>query len=826
VGARRGAGRPSEVPVVRLSPDEQDRSLLRNSAYMIATTLVNSVLGYGYWVIAARGYEARDVGLATALLAAVTLASLASNLGIGHTLVQRLPRRAPGEEWSLTLTTGLVVGALTGLIAGAALVAILPLASDELAVVAQRPAYALAVVLGVALWTLSTLLDFVFIAERQTGKMLVRNAAFAVVKLPLLALPLVLGSATSLAIVASWLGAAGIVFALGLWRLVPRVGRAFRPRLRGARAEAREMVSSLAGHHLINLGGIAPMYLLPLLVATRLSVTENGYFYVTWMVGGLFFIVSPAVATSLFAEGSHNGEEIARRARSSALIIAALLLPAMAIFAVAGRPIMGTFGPEYARQGTGLLLLLVASALPDAVTNVYVAVMRVRGRLRLAAALTLGMAALALVLAWVLLPPLGIAGAGVAWLAAQSAGSLAVGLHALLARVSRPVRAADRNGGPPSVCVIGAGTRFLSGISYYTHGLAGALGRRHTVSAILMRRLLPARLYPGRGRVGQELAHLRYPANVDVVDGVDWYWVPSIFRAVAHLLRHRPDVVVLQWWTGTVLHTYLLLAWVARLSGARIVVEFHEVLDPGEARLPLARGYVSVLARAILRRADGFVAHSDSDVPRLREGYDLGARPIVSVPLGPWTSQLNGNGSIRRHAPGDCCNLLYFGTIRPYKGLEDLVRAFDALAPVEAQRCWLTVVGETWEGWTLPAELIAASRYRDRITFVNRYVHDDEVSAFFRGADAVVLPYRRSSASGPLHLTMAHELPVAVAALDTLREAAGGYAGARFFAPGDVEALQWALREVTGLAGQRFRNPQSWDRTLDGFGDLLERVDR
>ena len=92
-----------------------------------------------------------------------------------------------------------------------------------------------------------------------------------------------------------------------------------------------------------------------------------------------------------------------------------------------------------------------------------------------------------------------------------------------------------------------------------------------------------------------------------------------------------------------------------------------------------------------------------------------------------------------REAPEDMCNILFFGTIRPYKGLEDLVQAFELLAS-EDENCWLTVVGETWEDWTQPIEMIKASKYRDRITFVNHYVSDAEVSRWFAGADMVSLP--------------------------------------------------------------------------------------
>jgi len=298
---------------------------------------------------------------------------------------------------------------------------------------------------------------------------------------------------------------------------------------------------------------------------------------------------------------------------------------------------------------------------------------------------------------------------------------------------------------PLRICVVGAGTRFLSGISYYTFYFVKALARSHEVSVILMRQLLPTRFYPGRERVGASLTQLEYDPLTRVFDGVDWYWLPSMLRALVFLLRNRPDVVVFQWWSGTVLHSYLLLALVARLLGARVVIEFHEVLDPGEAKLSLVQAYVRLVAPFMVRLAHGFVIHSEYDRTLLQRHYDLERRTGALIPHGPYNHyRLAPGGQEHRIAPAACCNLLFFGLIRPYKGLEDLIRAFDALPENEIDRYRLTIVGETWEGWTLPASLIERSRYRDRITFVNRYVSDAEAAEFFAGADAVVLPYHRS----------------------------------------------------------------------------------
>jgi glycosyltransferase involved in cell wall biosynthesis len=375
------------------------------------------------------------------------------------------------------------------------------------------------------------------------------------------------------------------------------------------------------------------------------------------------------------------------------------------------------------------------------------------------------------------------------------------------------------------VCVLGSGTYCLSGISYYTHHLAAALADSCQVSVILMRRLLPTCLYPGRNRTGRRLTSMTYPPTMRVVDGVDWYWLPSIGRALALLVTERPHVVVLQWWTGTILHTYFLLSLVARILGTRIVVEFHEVLDSGELRIWLAKAYVRAMASAVLRLAAGFVVHSQFDRAALVRWYPLGARPIALIPHGPFQQYQRPDPTLpSRAVPAACCNLLFFGVIRPYKGLEDLVRAFDALPEEMIADYWLTIVGETWEGWTLPAELIARSRHRERITFVNRYVTDEEVAAYFAAADAVVLPYRRSSASGPLHVAMAHGLPVVVTDVGGLPEAVASYEGAVFVPPGDPKAICLALEEVAKRRGTRFADRHSWDRTVEGYADLFARL--
>jgi glycosyltransferase involved in cell wall biosynthesis len=368
--------------------------------------------------------------------------------------------------------------------------------------------------------------------------------------------------------------------------------------------------------------------------------------------------------------------------------------------------------------------------------------------------------------------------------------------------------------------VVGSGTRFISGISHYTHELACALAARHRVSVVLMRRLLPRRLYPGADRVGASIAVHAYPRGVRVHDGVDWFLIPSILPALRLLRSECPGVLVLQWWTATVVHSYLVLAVTARLRGARIVLEMHEVQDTGEAGLPFVAAYTRAMLRLLVPLVDAFVIHSEADREPLQAAHRVGRRPVAVIRHGPYGHYETPAAGALRDAPADAVNLICFGTIRPYKGVEDLVRAFDALP--DPSRFWLTVVGETWEGWTLPASLIAQSPNADRITFVNHYVTDEQAARWLAGADALVLPYHRSSASGPLHVGMALGLPVVTTQLPALVEASTGYDGAAFVEPHDIDGLRDALLELATSRGRRYEDPCSWEETARRYDVLID----
>jgi glycosyltransferase involved in cell wall biosynthesis len=313
-------------------------------------------------------------------------------------------------------------------------------------------------------------------------------------------------------------------------------------------------------------------------------------------------------------------------------------------------------------------------------------------------------------------------------------------------------------------------------------------------------------------------------------DGVDWWGWPSVPRALSFLGAHRPQVLILQWWTSSVLPWYLLLArQVVRRRGV-VVVELHEDLDTGEARVPLVGWFARRGLKTLCEWASMLVVHSAWDRDRMSASLGISPAQFRVIPHGPYpisdATPAEATGPTRPRPLSEPSELtvLFFGTIRPYKGLEHLIQAFEQVRRDLAFPWKLLVVGETWEGWTLPLELVERSPYRDHIELVNRYVTDEEAAGYFRRADVVALPYLRSSASGPLAIAQACGLPVVVTAVGGLVEAVGDYTGAVLVQPGRPDELAKGLLAAADLRGREHSAPVTWQAVAQSYADIFAAV--
>ncbi|WP_026118922.1 glycosyltransferase family 4 protein [Nocardiopsis ganjiahuensis] len=334
------------------------------------------------------------------------------------------------------------------------------------------------------------------------------------------------------------------------------------------------------------------------------------------------------------------------------------------------------------------------------------------------------------------------------------------------------------------ITLVGPAHPYKGGGARHTTELAHRLrGLGHTVGIESWRAQYPAALYPGQ----QTITDPEGEPFPDTRHELAWYRPDGWWRTGRRLAR-RDDLVVLTLFSPVQVPAYLgVLAGIRSLrrgtgEGPRVVVLCHNVL-------PHERRAVDVsLVRALLRRVDGVLTHS-AEQGRLAEGLlgPAGPRPVVAE-MPPHLPETGGVRSQERS--GERRGLLFFGIVRPYKGVDVLLRALAEGAPEDVA---LTVAGEFWGGSGELSALAGELGLADRVRFREGYVPADELPGLLAGADALVLPYRSATATQNVWLAHEHGLPVIATRAGTLADHVRDGVDGLLCEPGDVADLARAL---------------------------------
>lgn len=395
--------------------------LYANAFYLMAANATSAVFTFVFWIIVARLYSAEDVGIASAAIAAAGLLAILSDLGLGIGLIRFLP--GAGRKAVLMINTVFTVGTLTSVIVAIIFIAGLGFWSPALLVLRENPIYLATFVLFAVAATLWTLVEQAFVGKRRAGFVLAKNLALGLLRLPL---PILLAVFFhSFGIFVSWSLSLGVALLLSIFVFLPKA----QPHYRLAPAfdnASKEMLRFSFANYLSMLFLTAPGLILPIMVVNLLGAGPNAFFYIAWAIGGMLNMIASGPAFSLFAEGSHDEKAVRPNTWRALKITYLILVPAVIlILAVADRLLL-LFGGSYSENATTLLRILAISSLPLAIDVIYLNIKRVEQNLRVIVVLPMFVAVATLALSYVLLPRMGINGAGIAWLISQTTITLAI----------------------------------------------------------------------------------------------------------------------------------------------------------------------------------------------------------------------------------------------------------------------------------------------------------------------------------------------------------------------------------------------------------------
>jgi O-antigen/teichoic acid export membrane protein len=418
---------------------------MSNSIALLAGTGIGSLLGYLFWVICARSVSASAIGMANTVISAMTLCAILSVAGFMPLLTRLIPGASP-EERSGLCSTAFVVSAVVSGIAGIGGVLLLPERVHAAVGTAWLvPLLAVGTAANALLFVVSAALLGIRRAELGlVGGVVGSGLRLVAVPVMLYLGVIVAGTAASAAhtILVAWVASLLVSFGVCAWLLARATpGFRFRPgwiwlsRLRGP----------VKWDHIATLAIRSPTFVVPILASAIFPPAEVGYMAMSALIGSAFFAVAAAVSNALLAHCADSPERLRAEVRRALRLIGALLVGPVVITCLLAPNVLGFFGADYARYSS-LLVLLLLCTFPDALSNVAVAVLRVQRRLVAVTAVTVTGAAITIGGSWLLMPRLGILGAGWSALASQMIVAITLAVLVQRSRVrARVVCSADES---------------------------------------------------------------------------------------------------------------------------------------------------------------------------------------------------------------------------------------------------------------------------------------------------------------------------------------------------------------------------------------------
>jgi glycosyltransferase involved in cell wall biosynthesis len=287
-------------------------------------------------------------------------------------------------------------------------------------------------------------------------------------------------------------------------------------------------------------------------------------------------------------------------------------------------------------------------------------------------------------------------------------------------------------------------------------------------------------------------------------------------RLPLKLAEHLPDMVRMRRrLDGDVTHYQWLT--VPAIDHLLIPRRGPKVMTAHYIASPQPRWLELTTAQRTFDSMDAVISHTENGAERLRDLLGMPPDRVRVIPHGAFdylTRQPEEAPLPAELTGADGPVILFFGLMRPYKGIDLLLEAF---AEVEGAELW--VVGNPRMELT---GLIERSRHLPgRVRWLPRFIEDREIPAIMRAADVLALPYRDIEQSGVLYTGLAFGKAMVLSDVGGFGEVARKHDAALLVPPGDTAALAAALgglvsdpevrHQLEARAAAAAAGPYSWD---------------
>jgi glycosyltransferase involved in cell wall biosynthesis len=321
------------------------------------------------------------------------------------------------------------------------------------------------------------------------------------------------------------------------------------------------------------------------------------------------------------------------------------------------------------------------------------------------------------------------------------------------------------------------------GIAHYTYNLCESLAKRGSDVRLLTHRDYELDSFPR----SFELKKHFYKA--------EWY-VQSIRFVFKEIMQFRPDIIHIQTLIST--RKDWLLFILLKVVGLPIIFTAHNII-PHETRK-----FEKMTYRWMYMLSSSIIVHADQNKKDFLTHFPASLSRLSVIPHGSYSFFLNDKAHTQEQArekldiPKDAQVVLFFGAIRPYKGLHELIAAFSSVVR-NGDKAFLLIAGKVCIGTEEEyRQAIHERGITDHVLFHQGYIPFDDVADYFLASDLVALPYEHIYDSGVLHIAYALGVPVVATKVgsfvDHVQDGRTGY----LVSSGNIETLTQALAKLMG----------------------------
>ncbi len=300
------------------------------------------------------------------------------------------------------------------------------------------------------------------------------------------------------------------------------------------------------------------------------------------------------------------------------------------------------------------------------------------------------------------------------------------------------------------IIILGTAYPLRGGIAHYNALLYQELCKKHTVEIVTFKRQYPALLFPGKTQTESSGELLRVPSEalVDSINPLNWIAVGREIR------RRQPDLLIMKYWLPFFGPCFGTIARIVRKGTKTRVLYICDNVVPHERR-PGDRVFTTYAFGA----GDFFIVQSDAverDLKALLPNarYRKVPHPVYNI----FGELLDKQQARQRLGVTAERMLLFFGYVRPYKGLNVMLEAMAQI--ITRIKATLYVVGEFYDDRDRYVKKIAELGLESHVVVNADYVPNDTVGLYFSAADVVMLPYISATQSGIAQIAYNFNKPV------------------------------------------------------------------